>query len=85
MDYLDLLAWQKSMDLAEAVYLHTAEFPLEERYGLTSSLGSLCELETQIELAVRLKLLSEERASRLRPASEEVGRIVNGLLRSKQR
>src|SRR5688572_309920 len=117
MDYRDLVAWQKSMDLAEAVYLHTAEFPLEERYGLTSqmrraavsvpsniaegqgrrssdedfvrflriALGSLCELETQIELAVRLKLLSEERASRLRPASEEVGRIVNGLLRSKQR
>src|ERR1700746_3184622 len=34
--YRDLIAWQKAMDLAEAVYLGTAGFPREELYGLTS-------------------------------------------------
>ena len=104
------------MDLAEAVYLQTAEFPLEERYALNSqlrraavsvpsniaegqgrrmsnddfvrflriSLGSLCELETQIELAFRLKLMNATQAAALRPMCEEVGRIVNGLIKSKQ-
>ena len=38
MDYRKLVAWQKSMELAEAVYIHTAEFPLEERYGLTAQI-----------------------------------------------
>ncbi len=37
-NYQDLIAWQKAMDLAEAVYEATGGFPLEERYGLTSQL-----------------------------------------------
>jgi four helix bundle protein len=104
------------MDLAEAVYRQTAEFPLEERYALTAqirraavsvpsniaegqgrrttndefvrflkiSLGSLCELETQLELAIRLELLSPRQAESLRPLCDEVGRIINGLIRSKR-
>ena len=116
MDYRDLVAWQKAMDLTERVYRCTSDFPMEERYGLTSqmrraatsipsniaegqgrrstddefirflriALGSLCELETQLELSVRLKIMSAEQLSALRPASEEVGRLLNGLIRSKQ-
>jgi len=116
MDYRDLVAWQKSMELAEAIYVHTAEYPIEERYGLTAqmrraavaipsnlaegqgrrstdddfarfirmALGSLCELETQVELSVRLRLMDRERAGVVRPLAEEVGRVLNGLLRSKQ-
>ena len=38
MDYRDLVAWQKSMTLAEAIYRETAGFPAEERYGLTSQM-----------------------------------------------
>lgn len=38
MDYRDLIAWQKSMTLAEAVYRETGNFPLEERYGLTAQM-----------------------------------------------
>ena len=104
------------MDLAESVYLQTGEFPLEERYGLTSqlrraavsipsniaerqgrrssddefvrflqiALGSLCELETQLELALRLELLTQKQSEALRPAADEVGRIINGLIRSKR-
>jgi four helix bundle protein len=34
-NYRDLLAWQKAMDMAEAVYRITKKFPSEERYVLT--------------------------------------------------
>jgi four helix bundle protein len=34
--YKDLIAWQKGMDLVEAVYRLSAGFPREERFGLTS-------------------------------------------------
>lgn len=37
-NYQELLAWQKAMDLAEAVYCQTREFPKEEVYGLTSQI-----------------------------------------------
>lgn len=36
--FRDLLAWQKSVALAEAVYKATAALPAEERYGLMSQL-----------------------------------------------
>lgn len=36
--YQELIAWQKAMDLAEAVYRETRVFPREELYGLTSQL-----------------------------------------------
>jgi four helix bundle protein len=115
MDYRDLVAWQKSMALAEAVYRETAAFPMEERYGLTSqmrraavsipsniaegqgrrssddefarflriALGSNCELDTQLELATRLGLMSPASSGRVRSLLEEVGRVISGLLRSK--
>lgn len=35
-NYRDLVAWQKSMDLAVAVYDATKQFPADERFGLTS-------------------------------------------------
>ena len=35
-NYSDLVAWQKAMDLVEAVYRATLSFPHEERFGLTS-------------------------------------------------
>ncbi len=35
-DYTDLVAWQRAMDLVEAVYDLTGRFPRHELYGLTS-------------------------------------------------
>ena len=116
MDYRDLVVWQKAMELAECVYRATAEFPLEERYGLTSQMrraavsipsniaegqgrrssdeefirflrigmGSLCELEAQLELSLRLQMITPEQLKQVRPLSDEVGRLLNGLIRSKQ-
>jgi four helix bundle protein len=34
--FKDLIAWQKAMTLVKAVYLLTAGWPAEERFGLTS-------------------------------------------------
>jgi four helix bundle protein len=36
--YRDLEVWQRGMDLAEAAYRLTAQFPTEERFGLTSQI-----------------------------------------------
>ena len=37
-NYSELIAWQKAMDLVEAVYSASAAFPKEEIYGLTSQM-----------------------------------------------
>jgi len=37
-DFRDLQVWQKAHQLTLAVYRHTARFPVDERYGLTSQL-----------------------------------------------
>ncbi len=36
--YRDLRVWQQAMDLAEATYRATEQFPEEERYGLVTQL-----------------------------------------------
>jgi len=85
----DLAAWREAMVLVETIYRHTASFPNEEIYGLTSQIrraavsvpsniaegaarnssrellqflgiacGSLAELDTQLDLAVRLGYLN---------------------------
>jgi|SRR4051812_31433998 four helix bundle protein len=89
--YQDLKVWQKGIDLVVDVYKATAEFPKEEKYGLSSQMkrcavsipsniaegagrnhdkefvqflslanGSSFELETQVIVANKLKMLSEE-------------------------
>ena len=104
------------MELTEAVYRLTANYPVDERFGLTSQmrraavsipsniaegqarrstdeefvrflrigLGSLSELETQLDLSARLKFVTAEQILSIRPAADEVGRLLNGLIRSKQ-
>jgi four helix bundle protein len=37
-NYRDLIAWQRAMDLVEAVYCLTQRFPKEEIYGLTAQI-----------------------------------------------
>lgn len=37
-NYKDLKIWQKSIDLAEKVYILTSTFPKEEKYGLISQI-----------------------------------------------
>jgi four helix bundle protein len=37
-NYRDIVAWQKAMDLCQAVYELTRTFPKTEQYGLTSQI-----------------------------------------------
>ena len=34
--FQELKVWQKSMDIAQEVYKFSSQFPVEEKYGLTS-------------------------------------------------
>jgi len=44
--------------------------------------GSLLELDTHLELALRFGYISSESYQNILPQLQEVGRILNGLLRS---
>jgi four helix bundle protein len=112
-NYTELFAWQKGIDLVEAVYLLSAAFPKEEIYGLTAQLrraavsvpsniaegqgrwttgefvqflgvahGSLCEVETQVHIAVRLKFVTPADAEPVFRLAAEVGRLIHGLKNS---
>ena len=51
-------------------------------YFLANARGSLWELDTHLESATRLGFLSAELHEELRSQLDEVGRILNGLMRS---
>jgi four helix bundle protein len=53
----------------------------EFRHSLSIAHGSICELETQIDLAVRLGICGSEAGDQLQGQAAEVGRIVRGLMR----
>jgi four helix bundle protein len=49
---------------------------------LANARGSLLELDTHLELAVRLEYMNPARYSALHSQLDEVGRLLNGLMRS---
>lgn len=53
-------------------------------YHLDIALGSQGEVEVQLEIALRLKFLSRDEYARLTTRTEEVGRMLNGLIESLQ-
>jgi four helix bundle protein len=52
---------------------------------LSIALGLQAELETQIELASRLSLISQIPAKQILQEAEEIGRMLHGLIRSLER
>jgi hypothetical protein len=76
MDYRDLVAWQKSMDLAERIHIATAKFPKEERYGLISQIRRASVSRHRISLKV-----APQQRRRVREISTNrdglIGRIGN--------
>ena len=61
--------------------LTTGEF----RQFLGYALGSLTEIETQIQIAGRLGYLSKLESNKLLERSTEIGKVVRGLLQSLSR
>jgi four helix bundle protein len=49
---------------------------------LHHALGSLCELETQLTIATKLGYVTEPEAGPLMQEANEVGRVLNGLIRA---
>ena len=49
---------------------------------LGTARGSLAELETQVELATRLKYLTPQQVEELHKECAEIGKMLNGLMRS---
>jgi hypothetical protein len=70
-NYRDLIAWQKAMDLAVAVYASS-----------TNAHGSIRELETHVMLCERLQFMTDDAARSLLEQCAEVGRLVAGLANS---
>jgi four helix bundle protein len=54
-------------------------------HHLRFSKGSVNELQTQVELARRLQIVSEAEAATMMSNAEEVGRMLNGLINSLRR
>ena len=54
----------------------------EYLYFLANARGSLLELDTHLEIALRLHYLSQDKYSGLRSQLQEVTKILNGLMRS---
>lgn len=108
--YKDIVAWQKSVDLAVDLYAVTRRFPKFERYAmcdqvqrsgvsipaniaegygksgpgnylnaLSHARGSLCELETLLIIAGRLRYTTEETSAALARRTDEIGRLLHGL------
>jgi four helix bundle protein len=55
---------------------------LQFRHFLGNARGSLCELQTQIELAFDLGYISDEKLQIFLEKSSEVARLINGLITS---
>lgn len=51
-------------------------------YFLANARGSLLELDTHLEVAMRLDYLDLTKHTELRAQLDEVGRVLNGLMRS---
>ena len=112
-NFKNLLVWKKARELVKEVYLFLANFPADERYGLSSqikrcsvsipsniaegsgrssdldfcrflkiSLGSSYELETQIILALDLKLINEQQFEIVSKNISEVQKMLHGLIKS---
>jgi four helix bundle protein len=61
---------------------HARQSTGEFKQFLGHALGSLMEMETQITIGERLGYIDSDQVKNLIGRTEEVGKIVNGLLRS---
>jgi len=111
--YSDLQVWQKAIDLVTEIYRITADFPVDERFGLISQIrraavsvpaniaeghgrkatnvflnhlsianGSLMELETHLQISLRLGLVPQQVIADILSQTAEIGKMINGLRNS---
>ncbi len=68
-------------NLAEGAARQTSRDKLRFFY---MSRGSISELDTQIEISYRLRLISEEQRAAILGRLDEVSRLLNGLIQSRK-
>ena len=66
-------------DIAEGRERHTVA---DQRHFYREARGSTQELETEIEIAIRQNFIAPDKGQRLIERTQEVGRLINGLLRT---
>lgn len=69
-------------NVAEGFSRHSTAFYIQH---LWTAHASGAELETQLEIGRRIEIVNEGDAERLIGHAQEVGRIINGLVRSLER
>jgi four helix bundle protein len=69
-------------NVAEGFSRHSTAFYVQHVW---TAHASGAELETQLEIGRRIEIVSERDAERLIADAQEVGRIINGLVRSLER
>jgi four helix bundle protein len=57
----------------------------DQQHFYREARGSTYEVQTQIEIAARQKFIDTEQRGKLMDLADEVGRLINGLLRSLRR
>lgn len=63
---------------------HATRMPRRCANHVRTALGSLAELETEIQLGLRLAYLSAQDVERITPLIDRVGQLLHGLLRAKE-
>ena len=66
-------------DIAEGKGRYT---PADQRHLYREARGSTAELESDLEIARRRRFIDEERAQQLIAQTQEVGRLISGLIYS---
>ncbi|MBQ7504232.1 MAG: four helix bundle protein [Ruminococcus sp.] len=111
--FIDLIVWQKSIDLVIDIYNLVKLLPEDEKYGLSSQMrraaisipsniaegqqrksskefvnflsmarGSKAELQTQLYICYKLKLLSKQQVEPSMALLSEIGKMISKLMDS---
>ena len=90
--FRDLTVYKKAYALAMEIFEITKKFPSEEKYELTYqtrrfSRADMENTETQVSLdfAETCKYISQEEYRELRNKSEEVGRMLNHMVKNPEK
>ena len=83
--YKDLKVYERSYKAALAIYRMTEKFPKEERYGLISQIQRAAvsiPLNIAEGYAKDLKMLTVEAYEKARAEYQEIGKMLNGLIKT---
>jgi four helix bundle protein len=75
--YKDLIIWQRSMDMVEG---YGRQSTGSYSQFLSVARGSLFELETQVEICIRLKYIHKTESGKLIAEIVEISKMISSLI-----